>query len=216
MPKISEEKRQARRNQILDAATRCFARDGFHRTTMEDIVRESKVSPGAIYCYFRAKNDIVAAIADQRHSRESALLAELVKSKSVSEGLRQLASAFLDMLQDPKEKERRKVAIQIWAESLRDKHIRKIVERGLRQRDALTESLRRAQRAGQLPRDLDTDSLSRVMLALLQGFVLQQAWEPELDTKGYLRTVSRLMNAVLSQADATPLRVGHNGGLEGL
>jgi AcrR family transcriptional regulator len=208
MPKISEEKRQARRLQILDAATRCFARDGFHRTTMEDIVRESKLSPGAIYCYFRGKNDIVAAIADQRHSRESALLAELLKSKSVSEGLQQLAQAFFDMLQDPKEKGRRKVAIQIWAESLRDKHIRKIVERGLRQRDALTASLRRAQRAGQLPRDLDTDSLSRLMLALLQGFILQQAWEPELDTNGYLRTVTRLMNPVLSQARATPRRVG--------
>jgi AcrR family transcriptional regulator len=208
MPKISEEKRQARRLQILDAATRCFARDGFHRTTMEDIVWESKLSPGAIYCYFRGKNDIVAAIADQRHSRESALLAELLKSKSVSEGLQQLAQAFFDMLQDPKEKGRRKVAIQIWAESLRDKHIRKIVERGLRQRDALTASLRRAQRAGQLPRDLDTDSLSRVMLALLQGFILQQAWEPELDTNGYLRTVTRLMNPVLSQARATPRRVG--------
>jgi AcrR family transcriptional regulator len=158
---------------------------------MEDIVRESKLSPGAIYCYFRGKNDIVAAIADQRHSRESALLAELLKSKSVSEGLQQLAQAFFDMLQDPKEKGRRKVAIQIWAESLRDKHIRKIVERGLRQRDALTASLRRAQRAGQLPRDLDTDSLSRVMLALLQGFILQQAWEPELDTNSYLTTARR-------------------------
>jgi AcrR family transcriptional regulator len=200
MPKISEEKRQSRRLQILDAATRCFARDGFHRTTMKDIVRESKLSPGAIYCYFRGKNDIVAAIADQRHSRESALLAELLKSKTVSEGLQQLAHAFVDMLQDPKEKVRRKVAIQIWAESLRDNHIRKIVERGLRQRDALTASLRRARRAGQLPRDLDTDSLSRVMLALLQGFILQQAWEPKLDTKGYLRTVTRLMSSVLSQA----------------
>jgi AcrR family transcriptional regulator len=207
MPKISEEKRQVRRLQILDAATRCFARDGFHRTTMQDIVRESKLSPGAIYCYFRGKNDIVAAIADQRHSRESALLAGLVKSRSVSEGLQQLAHAFFDMLQDPKEKQRRKVTIQIWAESLRNKHIRKIVERGLRQRDALTESLRSAQQAGQLPADLNTDSLSRVMLALLQGFILQQAWEPKLDINSYLRTATRLVNSAFSEARTKPDRV---------
>lgn len=183
MPKISEEKRQARCQQILDAATRCFAREGFHRTSMEDIVQESKLSPGAIYCYFRGKNDIVAAIAEHRHSRESAALAALLTSENVFDGLQQLARDLFDMLKDPKEKERRKVTIQVWAESLRDKQIRKIVERGLRQRDALTETLRSAQRSGQLTANLDADSFSRVLLALLQGFILQQAWEPKLDTR---------------------------------
>jgi TetR/AcrR family transcriptional regulator, repressor for uid operon len=207
MPKISEEKRQARRLQILDAATRCFARQGFHRTSMADIVRELKSSPGAVYCYFRGKNDIVAAIAEQRHKRESALLAELLAPGDISEGLRHLARAFFEMLDDPKERERRKVTIQIWAESLRDKHIRKIVERGIRQRDMLTTSLRGAQRAGQLPENLDTDALSRVLLALLQGFILQQAWEPELDTEGYLETATHLMNSVFTMPKTKPIGV---------
>jgi TetR/AcrR family transcriptional regulator, repressor for uid operon len=205
MPKISEEKRQARRLQILDVATRCFAQQGFHRTSMADIVRELKSSPGAVYCYFRGKNEIVAAIAEQRHSRESALLAELLASGDVSEGLQHLACAFFEMLQDPKERERRKVTIQIWAESLRDKRIRKIVERGIRQRDMLTTSLRRAQRAGQLPENLDTDALSRVLLALLQGFILQQAWEPELDTEGYLITATHLINSLFRGAETHPV-----------
>jgi AcrR family transcriptional regulator len=205
MPKISEEKRQARRLQILDVATRCFAQQGFHRTSMADIVRELKSSPGAVYCYFRGKNEIVAAIAEQRHSRESALLAELLASGDVSEGLQHLACAFFEMLQDPKERERRKVTIQIWAESLRDKRIRKIVERGIRQRDMLTTSLRRAQRAGQLPENLDTDALSRVLLALLQGFILQQAWEPELDTEGYLVTATHLINSLFRGAETHPV-----------
>ena len=80
MPKISEEKRQARRLEILDVAGRCFARQGFHRTSMADIIRELKSSPGAVYCYFRGKTDIVEAIAEQRHKRESMLLAELLAS----------------------------------------------------------------------------------------------------------------------------------------
>jgi AcrR family transcriptional regulator len=205
MPKISEEKRQARRLQILDVATRCFARQGFHRTSMADIVRKLRSSPGAVYCYFRGKNDIVAAIAEQRHNRESALLAELLASGDVSEGLPHLARAFFEMLQDPKERQRRKVTIQIWGESLRDKRIRKIVERGIRQRDMLTTSLRRAQRAGQLLENLDTDALSRVLLALLQGFILQQAWEPELDTKGYLITATHLINSVFRDTETKPV-----------
>jgi TetR/AcrR family transcriptional regulator, repressor for uid operon len=207
MPKISEEKRQARRRHILDVATRCFARQGFHRTSMQDIIRELKSSPGAVYCYFRGKHDIVAAIAKQRHNRESALLAESLASGDVSEGLQHLARAFFEMLEDPKERERRKVTIQVWAESLRDKRIRKIVGRGIRQRAMLTTSLRRAQRAGQLPENLNTDALSRVLLALLQGFILQQAWEPELDTKGYLITATHLINAVFSDAETKPIVV---------
>jgi TetR/AcrR family transcriptional regulator, repressor for uid operon len=206
MPKISEEKRQARRLQILEVASRCFARQGFHRTSMEDIVRESKSSPGAIYCYFRGKNEVISAIADQRHKRESELLAGLLTSNDISEGLQHLACAFFEMLQDPKERERRKVTIQIWAESLRDKRIRKIVERGIRLRDPLTASLRTAQQAGQLPKDLDVDAFSRVLLALLQGFILQQAWEPEIDTEAYLTTAATLISSVFSKTQASRKR----------
>lgn len=198
MPKITKEKREARCQQILDAALRCFAREGFHCTSMEDIVRESGLSPGAIYCYFRGKDAIVAALADQRHAQESALLAKWLTPGNISARLQHLAQDFFDMLQDPEEKERRKVAIQIWAESLRNKGIRKIVGGGLRQRDALTSALRSAQRNGQLRADVDPDSLSRVMLAILQGFILQQAWEPELDVAKFLETAMRLIQAALN------------------
>lgn len=200
MPKITEEQREARRLEILEAATRCFARQGFHRTTMEDIIRELASSPGAVYCYFRGKNDIVAAIAEQRHARESALLAELLASDNVGEGIQRVARAFFEMLKHPAEKKRRKVTIQLWAESLRDKRIRKIVERGIRQRDLLTAALRNAQRLGQLPVDVDTDAFSRVLLALVQGFILQQAWEPELDAEGYVMTAMHLVNSVFSES----------------
>ncbi len=91
------------------------------------------------------------------------------------------------------------MTIQIWAESLRDKRIRKIVERGIRQRDLLTAALRNAQQAGQLPEKLDTDAFSRVLLALVQGFILQQAWEPDLDTDGYVTTAMSLLNSVLQR-----------------
>jgi AcrR family transcriptional regulator len=96
MPKISEEQRQARRSQILAMAGRCFARQGFHRTTMEDIIRALKSSPGAVYCYFHGKSDIVAAIAEQRHKRESALLNELLLTGNVAEGLTASHGHFLE------------------------------------------------------------------------------------------------------------------------
>ena len=203
MPKVSEEYRQTRHLQILEAATRCFAHNGFHRTSMEDIIRESGLSPGAIYCYFSSKSDMVAEIARERHARESALLAKLAGSPSLAEGLSQLARAFLVILQDPKERERRKLAIQVWAESLRDKRMRNIVERGLKQRVVLAKYLGKAKRSGQLHPEVDVDSLSRVLLALLQGLILQQAWEPDLNVEGYFSTAGSLIENVL-QVKARP------------
>ncbi|MGA8086384.1 MAG: TetR/AcrR family transcriptional regulator [Terracidiphilus sp.] len=206
MPKISEEKRQARQAQILNAATRCFARDGFHRTSMEDIVRESGLSPGAIYCYFRGKHDMVEAISAERHARDQALLADLISSPSLSEGMDQVAHALSQMLQDPKERQRRKVSIQFWAESLHDARIRKVADRGMRQRDRLTAALKNAQKKGEIPGSLDADSVSRVMFALLQGFILQQAWEPGLDIPAYVTTAMALLRSAFSQPGHNPSR----------
>ena len=199
MPKISEEQREARRLQILTVAARCFARQGFHRTTMEDIIRELKSSPGAVYCYFRGKNDIVAAIAEQRHNRESALLTELLASGNLAEGLQHLARAFFEMLQRPKRKGTAKSDHPDMGRiSSRQTHKKNRGAR-IRQRDLLTAALRNAQQAGQLPEKLDTDAFSRVLLALVQGFILQQAWEPDLDTDGYVTTAMSLVNSVLQR-----------------
>ena len=206
MPKISAEKRQARQAQILDAATRCFARDGFHRTSMEDIVRESGLSPGAIYCYFRSKHEMVEAISAERHARDQALLADLVSSSSLSEGMDGVAHILSHMLQDPKERQRRKVSIQFWAESLHDAKIRRVAERGMRQRDHLTAALKNAQQQGEIPGSLDVDSVSRVMFALLQGFILQQAWEPGLDTPAYVTTAMALLRSVFALSGQNPGR----------
>ena len=68
MPRVAESYLQSRRRQIMDAAIRCFAREGFHRTTMQDIFRETGLSAGAIYRYFKSKEDIVAAIAAEHRA----------------------------------------------------------------------------------------------------------------------------------------------------
>src|SRR5918992_2365791 len=62
MPKVTDEHVEARRRQILAAALRCFAREGFHRTTMQDIFREADLSPGAVYSYFKSKDERIAGI----------------------------------------------------------------------------------------------------------------------------------------------------------
>ncbi|MGZ4729309.1 MAG: TetR/AcrR family transcriptional regulator, partial [Acidimicrobiales bacterium] len=48
-------------DQLLDAASRVFAREGYEGTKILDIVREARLSTGAIYSRFRSKNDLLRA-----------------------------------------------------------------------------------------------------------------------------------------------------------
>ena len=111
-----------RRAHVLAAAARCFAREGFHRTTMQHIVREAGLSPGALYRYFASKEDIVAAIADERHQAER----ELFRQAQAGDGLMALASAFLGRLDRPGEREWRRVTVQLWGEALRNPRVMEV------------------------------------------------------------------------------------------
>src|ERR1700722_19134973 len=82
MPKISDEQRQARRDQILAAAWRCFARKGIHATSMEEIIREANLSAGAVYLYYKGKDELIhAAIETYMSELRGLLLPLLIREK---------------------------------------------------------------------------------------------------------------------------------------
>jgi AcrR family transcriptional regulator len=65
MPKIAEQARAARRDQIIAAALACFARTGYHTTTMADVATEAGVSKGTPYLYFESKEALFIALHEQ-------------------------------------------------------------------------------------------------------------------------------------------------------
>jgi AcrR family transcriptional regulator len=101
MPKISQAHRDARRQQILDAAIACFSRDGFHATTTADIVREAGVSQGVLYLYFATKDDIIVALGDDRRHGEAFVTALAEKEHDPVEGLLALIQLYGKRLGSP-------------------------------------------------------------------------------------------------------------------
>ena len=65
MPKIAEETRAARRDQIVAAALACFARTGYHATTMADVAAQAGVSKGTPYLYFDSKQALFIALHEE-------------------------------------------------------------------------------------------------------------------------------------------------------
>ena len=71
MPKISEERRARRREQILDGARRCFAEHGYEGATVARLEAEVGLSRGAIFNYFGSKEDLFVELAVQDTARLS-------------------------------------------------------------------------------------------------------------------------------------------------
>ncbi|HWN23426.1 MAG TPA: helix-turn-helix domain-containing protein [Gaiellaceae bacterium] len=76
MPKISEEQRERRREQILAGARRCFAAHGYEGATVIRLEQETGLSRGAIFNYFPSKEEIFLALADRDADRLGRLWAD--------------------------------------------------------------------------------------------------------------------------------------------
>ena len=61
-----ERKRRIRRDQILDAAARVFARNGFHAARMDDIAAELDLTKAALYYYCDSKEDLFVKVIEAR------------------------------------------------------------------------------------------------------------------------------------------------------
>ncbi len=202
MPRVGAAYLAERRAHVLAAAARCFAREGFHRATMQDVVRESGLSPGALYRYFASKEEIVAAIAAERHAAENAAL-QAARGEGVADAVRAIARAFLGPLAREEERAWRRVTVQLWGEALRSPAIMRVIRGGLdAPLRALTALFRRAQRDGRLAEDVDPAALARVAAAVFQGLVLQVAWQPALDLDRCVAAALRLLDGLATSSRA--------------
>jgi AcrR family transcriptional regulator len=186
VPRITPARASAQRERILDAALSCFAREGFHAATMQDIVAESGLSPGAIYGYFKGKTDVVMAIASERHAMERRRLEHALHAEDIETSLVRLVEGFVLGLRDPQEKKWRRLAVQLWAESLSNPRLKREALDGVTQAiEVLAPMIGQAQRKGRWPAHLDPASAARVLIAILQGISLQLAWDDNVDIANF-------------------------------
>jgi AcrR family transcriptional regulator len=198
MPKISTEQRAARRHQILAAALKCFSRDGFHQTTMADVVRESGLSQGTLYLYFKSKDDLIAAIADDRHRREAAINAVAESAQDPLGSILTLSRLYATHLSAPTNADDFRVSLQGWAEALRNERVKAgVLDGAISARNALVRVIRRGQKQGMFRKKLDATAVARVLIAIFQGFVLQATWEPGHDFRSCFRTIDALIPTLL-------------------
>jgi AcrR family transcriptional regulator len=177
MPKVTDAHRESRREQILVAAWKCFSRNGFHSTSMADVIREANLSAGAVYLYFRSKDEIIVAVATQVFGGIQGRLTEFAQREQPPSPAE--IAAFLVrqpvLAREQAPADLFPLLLAVWSEATRNPTLIPVAEQilgGLRTQ--IGEMLSRWTAAGgSLP--IAAEDLTPLMLSLVQGFVVQQA-----------------------------------------
>lgn len=198
MPRVTDEHVEARRRGILAAAHRCFARQGPHATTMQEIAREAGLSAGALYRYFDGKEALIEALADWGREVKQEALAGLI----LTGGAEAVARAVVEMLR-PLQKERREIEatlrldVRLWGEALDQPRIRRLFRRQMAAiKEPIAEFLRTETKAGRIRSGVDPEAVAEAVFALVAGLELQMAFDPTLDVGRYAGTVGRLLESL--------------------
>ena len=181
-PKVSEQYMTDRRNQILDAAVATFSRKGFHMATIEDIRLEAGLSRGAVYHYFKTKEDIIDGIRQRSGQQAEAIFVGAAEAGEPDSLLLRLIDDTVSNMVSPESVEANRLAMFLWAESLVNQRIMDGQLAAFKPYlDVLEEGVMEAQRAGKLDPNLEATAVARLIAGAMIGLQVQLTWEPDMD-----------------------------------
>ncbi len=180
----------ARREHILDAAEACFARNGFHRTTMQDLAREAAMSPGNFYRYFESKEALVLGLVERERERGTHLVAEMEGSGNRRGALLGIIARYFVSIT----REAAILRVEIWSESTRNPAIAAMTERmEAETRDWFVATLSALATAP----DCDPVALYALLAPLMRGIVVGRAALPDYDVAAAVAQLHAVLDAGL-------------------
>ncbi len=175
-----------RRAQILEAALVCFAKRGFHQTSMHDISSEAGISVGLIYRYFENKEAVISAMADRHKKEITEMLERARQAPSLLESLEilftahccedapQVVSAFV---------------VDLYAEASRNPHVADLTRDVLETAMAgVRDLIARAPEGQNTGSNLTPDDLAELIFAVARGMLMLDVLRPHEMTAAERRT----------------------------
>ncbi len=159
---------QARREQILTAARRCFIEGGYHPTRMDDIARAAGLSKGGVYFHFKSKQEVFASLVDEEYSRSMEFLQGVRSGEApLAEKMQVLASHYLEYFSSAPDAPRFFVVMGEMA--LRDEELaKKLLEMQSAYIDEARQMIDQGIEEG-VVRPIDSEVVAAILKALLDG-----------------------------------------------
>jgi AcrR family transcriptional regulator len=165
-----------RRLQILEAAIACFAKRGFHQTSMHDIAAEGGISVGLIYRYFENKEAVISAMAD-RHKKE--IQGVLERAREAPTLLESLEILFTAHCCENSPKVQSAFVVDLYAEASRNPQIADLVRDVLQTAmDGVTDLIARSPEVTSTTHNLKPNELSELIFAVARGMLMRDVLQP--------------------------------------
>jgi AcrR family transcriptional regulator len=199
VPKLLESTREQRRRQILDAAWRCIARQGFRDLTVDDVCADAGLSKGAFYSHFVSKDTLLMGlIAD-----DAASIAQIAEDPatlrlSPVQRIRKVTESMLMQGADPA---RVQLRADVWGAMQTYPDVRAAVTAAVAERQRVfREWIDEAVRIGEMSIDFPPNALAALLLAISDGLVLHYALDPRAFRWGKIsKAVDGLLDGFATQ-----------------
>jgi TetR/AcrR family transcriptional regulator, transcriptional repressor of aconitase len=197
VPKITEERREARREQILDAARACLQEHGLEAVSMEMIIARSGLSTGAVYGYFKGKEEIINAVVTEGTAAMGRQLVPIIKNPDpppLPEFIERMLRTVVEFGQDKRDGiDRLLAAIHGWSHSQSDPELKAATRAAYRsQRELLADTVRRWQAAGTFDPGADPEGVAQLLSSIILGFVAQRALAGGADVQAHVGALDAL------------------------
>ena len=210
MPRITEERREARREQILDAARACVLEHGLEAVSMEMIIARSGLSTGAVYRYFKGKDELLgAAVTAATREIGAAVAPVLADSKPVlpSELVEKLLAAWVSYSRSgvgaAAGLDRMPVAVHGWSYAQNDPELKGALQASLLGfREACLPIIKQWQADGVVASWVEPDAVAQLLLSISLGFVAQRSLTGDADVQAHADALAALATAQPASAGA--------------
>lgn len=205
MPKLKPDTQRARREHILDAAEQCFAREGFHATTMQAICKEAAVSPGALYVYFTSKEALIEGICERDRNEFQARFSDLTAADDFFEALRGIGEQYF--VEEPAHK--RLMCLEIGMESTRNPRVGAIF-RSVDDfvHDSFQDLFQRLKDDGRIAPALDIPTLAKAFCLVGDGMFWRRAIDPAFDGKVMIPAMVAVVQQMLNPVEPPTPKTG--------
>ncbi len=196
MPKITEERREARREQVLEAARACLEEQGLEAVSMEMIIARSGLSTGAVYGYFKGKDQIINAVVTEGTAAMAEDLAPVLTNPEpppLPEFVEQVLRTMMNFGRHKGDIDRLLASLHGWSHSQSDPELKKATRAsyaGLRK--LFADAVRRWQAAGTFDATADPEGMAELMTSITLGFVAQRALAGSADVTAHVAALEAL------------------------
>lgn len=181
----------ARQEQILDAAEACFVRNGFHRSTMQDLAREARMSAPNIYRYFASKEAVLMGMALRERQRGRERIERFEKLGDRRAGMMSVIEHY--HLGIPRQAA--VLRLELWSESTRNPEIAEIIQE--RETNSAAWFVHTLGSLATSPK-CDPNALFEAISALLKGVVINKAILVDYDATPAVAQLQSLIDAGLA------------------